>query len=29
MSEDGKYKYANMYIIKNDRGVYGKKDKTK
>lgn len=21
MSEDGKYKYANMYIIKNDRGI--------
>ena len=21
LSEDGKYKYANMYIIKNDRGV--------
>ena len=21
LSEDGKYKYANMYIIKNDRGI--------
>lgn len=29
MSEEGKYKYANMYIIKNDRGVYEKEDKTK
>lgn len=29
LSEDGKYKYANMYIIKNDRGVNLEKDKSK
>lgn len=29
MSEEGKYKYANMYIIKNDRGAYEKNDKIK
>ena len=29
MSEEGKYKYANMYIIKNDRGVYNEKNKFK
>ena len=29
LSEDGKYKYANMYIIKNDRGVNLERDKSK
>lgn len=29
LSEDGKYKYSYMYIIKNDRGIYFENDKIK
>lgn len=28
-SQDGKYKYANMYVIKNDGGIKNEEDKSK